>query len=89
MRKEKLTEKWPLISSLPEAAGSSSTESRKEGDTSAGSGVEVKVNTFGVVELSTRGIQLPAINTIGEIAFTDPGLWEEKAQLQEDGWVKR
>lgn len=41
---------------------------------SEGSGIEVKVNTFGVVELSTRGIQLPAINTIREVAFIHPGL---------------
>lgn len=34
--KGKLTEKWPPISSLPEARGASSTESRKEGATKPG-----------------------------------------------------
>lgn len=34
--KGKLTEKWPPISSLPEARGASSTGSRKEGATKPG-----------------------------------------------------
>lgn len=75
--KGKLTEKWPPMNSLPETAGAPSKESRKEGTPnwpSEGSGVKVKVNSFGVVELSTRGIQLPAVNTIREVAFVHPGL---------------
>lgn len=40
----------------------------------AGSRVEIKINALGIVELTTWRVQLPAINTIREVAFSHPGL---------------
>lgn len=76
---------------MPETAGASSrVKERRDHQTgpSADSGVEVKVNAFGVVELSTGRVQLPAINTICEVAFVHPGLQERKAELGKDSWEK-